>query len=180
MSEVKSFASLEPRLLARKGGAKPAMRAQVHPFTSFDANAACEIDDLGWNDMGLDEDTEHHSAEVLPLTPLPTNHEAEAQTAESAKPAIRRQQEEIASKLADSGNGAPRSSALKNGRRAAFTLRVDAERHLKLRLACTIKNLSAQQIVTEALDKLLDEMPELEALAKQVEQKKSQTKRKKK
>ena len=29
MTESRSFASLEPRLLARKGGAKPAMRPQA-------------------------------------------------------------------------------------------------------------------------------------------------------
>lgn len=62
----------------------------------------------------------------------------------------------------------PRKSALAQGRRAAFTLRLDGERHLKLRLACTISNRSAQQIVTEALDRLIENMPELEALAAQV------------
>ncbi len=64
--------------------------------------------------------------------------------------------------------GRSRRSALAEGRRAAFTLRLDGERHLKLRLASTIRNLSAQQLVTEALDALLDEMPELETLAAQV------------
>lgn len=64
--------------------------------------------------------------------------------------------------------GRPRRSALENGRRAAFTLRMDAERHLKLRLACTIRNRSAQQLVTEALDKLIDELPDLATLAAQV------------
>jgi hypothetical protein len=54
------------------------------------------------------------------------------------------------------------------GRRAAFTLRLDAKRHLKLRLASTVKNRSAQQLVTAALDKYLAEIPEIEALAAQV------------
>jgi hypothetical protein len=62
----------------------------------------------------------------------------------------------------------PRRSALENGRRAAFTLRMDGERHLKLRLACTIRNRSAQQLMTEALDKLIAELPDLAALAAQV------------
>lgn len=62
----------------------------------------------------------------------------------------------------------PRRSAPSEGRRAAFTLRLDGERHLQLRLACTITNRSAQQIVTEALDLLLAEMPEVAALAKRV------------
>ena len=49
--------------------------------------------------------------------------------------------------------------------RAAFTLRLDPERHLKLRLACAVKGRSAQQLVTDALDQLLDGMPELDAMA---------------
>ena len=48
--------------------------------------------------------------------------------------------------------------------KAAFTLRLDPERHLKLRLACALSRRSAQQLVTEALDDFLDSMPELEAL----------------
>ncbi len=52
--------------------------------------------------------------------------------------------------------------------KAAFTLRLDPERHLKLRLACALSRRSAQQLVTEALDDFLDSLPELEALAGQV------------
>jgi hypothetical protein len=55
------------------------------------------------------------------------------------------------------------------GRRAAFTLRLDAKRHLKLRLASTVRNRSAQQLVTEALDRFLNDIPEVEALAAQVQ-----------
>ena len=39
--------------------------------------------------------------------------------------------------------------------KAAFTLRLDAKRHLKLRLACAVNGRSAQQLVTDALDHLL-------------------------
>jgi len=52
--------------------------------------------------------------------------------------------------------------------KAAFTLRLDPERHLKLRLACALSRRSAQQLVTGALDDFLDSLPELEALAGQV------------
>jgi hypothetical protein len=48
--------------------------------------------------------------------------------------------------------------------KAAFTLRLDAERHLKLRLACAVSGRSAQQMVTEALDALLGSMPELDVM----------------
>ena len=49
--------------------------------------------------------------------------------------------------------------------RAAFTLRLDPERHMKLRLACAVDGRSAQMLVTDALDALLASMPEIDALA---------------
>jgi hypothetical protein len=49
--------------------------------------------------------------------------------------------------------------------KAAFTLRLDPNRHLKLRLACAVDGRSAQQLVTDALDQLLERMPELDGLA---------------
>jgi len=58
----------------------------------------------------------------------------------------------------------PRSAPGSKGK-AAFTLRLDPERHLKLRLACAVNCRSAQQLVTDALDHLLGDMPELEAMA---------------
>ena len=52
--------------------------------------------------------------------------------------------------------------------KAAFTLRLDQERHLKLRLACVVRNKSAQMLVTDALDAFLDQMPEIDQLAANV------------
>ena len=49
--------------------------------------------------------------------------------------------------------------------KAAFTLRLDADRHLHLRLACALNHRSAQQIVTEALDAYLGSLPLTEQLA---------------
>ncbi len=61
---------------------------------------------------------------------------------------------------------APRPRAESGSKaKAAFTLRLDAKRHLKLRLACAVTGRSAQQLVTEALDGLLAEMPELDSMA---------------
>jgi hypothetical protein len=61
---------------------------------------------------------------------------------------------------------APRPRAAAGSKaKAAFTLRLDSERHLKLRLACAVGGRSAQQIVTDALDQLLAAMPELDTLA---------------
>ena len=55
--------------------------------------------------------------------------------------------------------------------KAAFTLRLDPDRHLKLRLACAVDGRSAQQIVTDALDQLLDRMPELDSMASRAKRK---------
>jgi hypothetical protein len=61
---------------------------------------------------------------------------------------------------------APRArSAPGSKSKAAFTLRLDPNRHLKLRLACAVDGRSAQQLVTDALDQLLERMPELDGLA---------------
>ena len=55
--------------------------------------------------------------------------------------------------------------------KAAFTLRLDQERHLKLRLACAVSGQSAQMLVTNAVDQLLAAMPELEAMAEKAKRK---------
>ncbi len=65
-----------------------------------------------------------------------------------------------AARRAASPRAAPGSKA-----KAAFTLRLDPARHLKLRLACAVGGRSAQMLVTNALDALLDSMPELDAMA---------------
>jgi hypothetical protein len=52
--------------------------------------------------------------------------------------------------------------------KTAFTLRLDAERHLRLRLATAVENVSAQQLVTKAVDEYLKNIPELEELAERV------------
>jgi predicted transcriptional regulator len=53
--------------------------------------------------------------------------------------------------------------------KAAFTLRLDQERHLKLRLASAITCRSAQQLVTQALDQFLETLEGIDALAGQIE-----------
>ncbi|MBW8784808.1 MAG: hypothetical protein JF593_09240 [Novosphingobium sp.] len=164
MTEPKMFASLSPSLLARKGGARPAMRPQIHPIglSHFhDSLARSEVDDLGWNDMGEEGESGGTLAEAE-IVPIAAAH---AYAHETLKPQVVAQREQLASRVAAPG---PRRSALSAGGRAAFTLRVDADRHLKLRLACTISNRSAQQLMTEALDRLLTEYPDVDTLAKQV------------
>jgi hypothetical protein len=61
----------------------------------------------------------------------------------------------------------PRSAPGARGK-AAFTLRLEADRHLKLRLACAVRHCSAQQLVTDALDAFLEGLPEIASMAGQV------------
>lgn len=143
MSDLKPVASLNPKLLARKGGARPAMRAAM---SALAVSSDDDHDDLGWNDMGHDE-----GGEVVSIH------------GDGALPEVVRQQRALSHKVAKE-----RRSALQDGRRAAFTLRLDADRHLKLRLACTIKGLSAQTLVTQALDHLLSELPDVAEFAAKV------------
>lgn len=195
MTDPKPFASLSPTLLARKGAARPAMRPQLQPLHHFREATARQIEDLGWNDMGHDShEANGHASEHAP-EPLGEPEVAAPDPAESADvvalnpetavpaaevPAVVRQQDAIAERVAAPAKLAKpakpakaaarrqRRSALEDGRRAAFTLRLDSERHLQLRLACTVGNRSAQQIVTEALDQFLSSRPELASLAAQV------------
>ena len=56
MSDHKPVASLSPKLLARKGGARPAMRhmASALAAETLQIDGDDHADDLGWNDMGQD------------------------------------------------------------------------------------------------------------------------------
>ena len=66
----------------------------------------------------------------------------------------------------------PRAAPGSKGK-AAFTLRLDPSRHLKLRLACAVGGRSAQQLVTDALDELLAAMPELDTMAERAPKKRA-------
>jgi len=206
------YASLGPSLLARKGGAKPAMRPQL-PVLGHLADtpglAGEQLEDLGWNDMGEDDDT--IAQVVVSIDPdIPFNAVAAA-----ASPIVRRQQRDLEERLladavmtgpedAESASDerdeedeagwaenetayaplhddapklapapvvpfaarpARKPAAQAISRRAAFTLRLDPERHLKLRLAATMRGVSAQALVTVALDAMLAEYEELDTIA---------------
>jgi hypothetical protein len=62
---------------------------------------------------------------------------------------------------------APRPSPLRRTPAAALPLplRLDPERHLKLRLAATMQGVSAQVLVTNALDAMLAEIDDLDLIA---------------
>jgi hypothetical protein len=225
MSEP-GFASLGPTLLARKGGAKPAMRPQVAPLVADQAAVPEEqLEDLGWNDMGHEE--RGHDESGAKIVPINADIAADEFTANPG-PVVRRQQRRLEERvLADAvmtgpedfgdedhdeeegpvygeawldgdyadeaeeqeqayapapipaplpapvaalvatpaRQPAPAPVAAASARRAAFTLRLDADRHLKLRLAATMQGVSAQALVTEALDRLLAEYDDLDVIA---------------
>ena len=135
-------ASLGAYLLARKGGARPAMRQP--------AGDDGDENDLGWNDTG------------------------EAAPATASEPEVKRQQSRLVHHIADSNLTAAQAresaseSAAEAARRAAFTLRLDADRHLKLRLASTVAGESAQVLVTRALDEFLARHPQIDHLASRI------------
>lgn len=158
MGSPKALASLSSTLLARKGTARPAMRPQG--FGGFGAMPSA-ADDLGWNDMG--------EPEGAPVPPVLVQREVlreelAAPVAEEPRPrvsvatATRICRETHTKHITKSGSNA----------RSAFTLRLDTDRHLKLRLASALNNRSAQLIVTEALDAFLTNQPDVEALLRQL------------
>ncbi len=173
MNDARPYASLSSGLLARKGAAKPAMRPQG--YTGFE--------DLGWNDMGqaqadvADYTPEHVPSSISALTPLPRGDEP-AVTAQQRAIAEHFDAEDDAVEVEAPAAPAPRKAkvlalpkrpaTVSAGRKAAFTLRLDPDRHLKLRLACAVTGRSAQQLVTGALDEFLATLPELDSLAGQV------------
>ena len=82
---------------------------------------------------------------------------SDAEATRLIKPVLR----EITLKSRKQGRGRARKAVNST---AAFTLRLDHDRHLKLRLACAVHNVSAQKLITEAVDNLFDSMPEIEPL----------------
>ena len=168
MSASTPLASLSPSLLARKGAARPAMRPQL-AISYEEQSHFVSQDDLGWNDLGEDIAEAAAPSQIEQPVVVQQIESLAEKVAAFAKPA---QPGEFASaasvKIARSRvkGGKPVRSALQEGRKAAFTLRLDNYRHMRLRLACTLEDRSAQELVTEALDRFLAELPGLEDLAR--------------
>lgn len=137
----KPLAALSSALLARKGQARPAMRRQATLAEAGDA--------LGWNDMGDPAPLPEAEAEAA------SESGAEARPVEGVQPEphVLVQREGLAKAVADLP-GLTTSKA-----RKAFTLRLDAERHARLRQAVATQGRSAQQLVTAALDAFLATSP---------------------
>jgi hypothetical protein len=139
-----------PTGLTPVGSPVHSQQADLTPMGSPVHSQRAEIEErlnVDGDDEELDETAEPYVPEAQPET-----LRIVAPVADSAG--------EPARKRAPRPRAAPGSKA-----KAAFTLRLDHERHLKLRLACAVGGRSAQQIVTDALDQLLAAMPELDTLA---------------
>jgi len=201
VSEPKPFASLSSGLLARKGAARPAMRPQGFGQAGaaledlgwndmgFEPPKPAEIARDTSHDAFGEAVVEHpraaHPSGLTPVqSPVHTQHaeiadrfaveDAEDEVDETAEV----MEEEAAPAVvqmpvrAPAPRRAPRVRAAAGSKaKAAFTLRLEPSRHLKLRLACAVDGRSAQQLVTDALDRLLDSMPELEAMAEKANRK---------
>ena len=94
-------------------------------------------------------------------------YEAEPDVEEAEAPAVTAEPAPVAEVVPAPIVNRPRKPRAEPGtkEKAAFTLRLDAGRHLKLRLACAVSGRSAQLLVTQALDELLASMPELDRMA---------------
>lgn len=203
MAEAKPLASLSSGLLARKGAARPAMRRQLIDSNGHSAAMAQDDlgwNDMGYDvdpapgaPMDYDHDLGHNPLaaavpEVKPEVKAQQDRIAEQLNVQAESEPALYQQEELApaapvvqiatarpaqvvvpKAIAKTPRAAPGSKA-----KSAFTLRLDGQRHLQLRLACAVSNRSAQQLVSAALDAFIESMPEIGALAAQIPSNNSQ------
>ena len=154
-------------------GFEPPKPAEVARDASHDAFGEEVVEHLRVHPTGLtpvDSPVHHQQADIADR--LGANDSEDEQVDESAEAYVPETEEAPAAlavvrapapaprRHVSRARAAPGSKA-----KAAFTLRLDPERHLKLRLACAVDGRSAQQIVTDALDHLLERMPELDAMA---------------
>ena len=197
MNEARPFASLSSGLLARKGTARPAMRPQGY-VGGYEDLGWNDMGYHVSEPPVEGEMPEHVPSSITALTPAPRGGapleteepEVVAQQraiAESFDPeGIGAEPEEIEDEECEAEPPAPvvakapapvvtlpkrvrvPVAAASSGKKAAFTLRLDGERHLRLRLATAVTGRSAQQIVTGALDQYLAAIPEIESLAERV------------
>jgi hypothetical protein len=172
----KSTASLSSGLLARKGQARPAMRPQGYHGTSLN------LEDLGWDDMG-DEAApspppptprpvlaavETPPAEPVPAPPVLAQREVLREEVEAPVPAPVPDVPPVKPVSVATAGRIAREVGATKAKSAAFTLRLNADRHLRLRLAAACRHRSAQALVTEALDAFLSSCTEIEPLIGQL------------
>ncbi|MBC2670395.1 hypothetical protein ACFOON_14755 [Novosphingobium piscinae] len=169
MSNSRGFASLSATLLARKGGARPAMRSPLQgPATPGDP-----LNDCGWNDMGWAQPEAETPAAATPAGEPAGPAVVVFEPSTAPEPLLARKPapaevlpflRELPGVPVAPLHGHAGRPIVRRTRTAAFTLRLDPDRHYRLRLACAAQARSAQSLVTEAVDRLLDSLPDLEPL----------------
>jgi len=197
MSEPKPFASLSSGLLARKGQARPAMRPQgfTGGYASLAGIDDLGWNDMGHIPEPVADIHPLHEDDQIQPPPEgvpPVLAQRHALKQEFEPPVLDETVEdepeglieapaplpEVVVKAVAADTFEPRpvsvaaagriARATQHKNKAAFTLRLDEERHLRLRLASAVSGRSAQQIVTGALDAFLESLPEVAELARQL------------
>lgn len=197
MSEPKPFASLSSGLLARKGQARPAMRPQgfTGGYASLAGIEDLGWNDMGHIPEPIADIHPLHEDDQIQPPPEgvpPVLAQRHALKQEFEPPVLNEAvedepeglieapapQPEVAVQPIVADTFAPRpvsvaaasriARATQHKHKAAFTLRLDEERHLRLRLASAVSGRSAQQIVSGALDAFLESLPEVAELARQL------------
>ena len=110
-----------------------------------------------------DEDFAPEAAPEFEPVPVPVPEVVRQQ--ESLLDRVAAVAREVERKVEPSAKPKAKAKAPRARDKAAFTLRLDAERHLRLRLASAVTNRSAQIILTELLDDYLASLPEIDAMA---------------
>lgn len=151
--ESKPFASLTGSLLARKGAARPAMRSHVS---------------LDWAGVEPAMPQAQLEPDALPLADVVALEEAGE---DDSRPEVLRQIAQLTAVI-NRKVAANRRATLDverlPGKKVAFTLRLDPRRHALLRACCTAEQRSAQSLLIEALDRLVDATPGLEDVLAQL------------
>jgi predicted DNA-binding protein len=194
----KPLASLSSSLLARKGQARPAMRPQGFLQVSPAAHEDLGWNDMG-EDFGqgpapapyvapVEHSFEAPKPEVLrqiealdeqlgaPAPQSEVEPEIDDEAAEPepvqlilARPMKREPVLKHAPAVSEGTLARVAREVSTKKAKAAFTLRLDHQRHLRLRLASAVTGRSAQHLVTEALDQFLESLEGIDALASQID-----------
>lgn len=136
-----------PQIVVPLSAEPPVVRRQQEEIEREFAKSA-PAEEVVFDEPVMEEPVAETPVEVVAEKPAPAARKAKA-APKKAKPV-----------------SAPKGAAkLAEGRKAAFTLRLDTDRHLRLRLACAVQNRSAQLLVTAALDQLLESLPDVARLA---------------
>ena len=152
--------------------ANPGVRAQQEMIAQqLQAQAEVGFDSLPADVQKTVEETEAGQDETpRPVDDILSRKPADEAAAEVSEPG--KAPQPVAKQAVTPVSKPKKRAAPGSKAKAAFTLRLDKDRHLKLRLACAVSNSSAQMLVTEALDAFLENMPEIGQLADRVPAKK--------